>query len=174
MPPWVAETHFRDNCCPNCVTVATSDHCHGCKPRWGGGKEKKPFYYCFFFYLVSVTRQSSFKCEFLSLKFNVLSCIINLVFCIPLICFLCKCLKSTQVYWVALNAFYKETLNNTHAKKAFLLPRNSGYWHLSAWRKMLCFSSTSNILTCYWYFSFFYYCYTAHKEMNFCFKWVFE
>lgn len=98
----------------------------------GGGERKETFLLLLFFYLVSVTRQSSFKCEFLSLKFNVLSCIINLVFCIPLICFLCKCLKSTQVYWVDLNAFYKETLNNTHAKKAFLLPRNSGYWHLSA------------------------------------------
>lgn len=142
------------------------------------GKKKEPFL-LLFFYLVSVTWQSSFECEFASLECNILYCIIlyciiNLVFCIPLIWFLCKCLKSTQIYWVALNAFYKESLNNRDTKRAFILPRNSGCWHISAWRKMFCFCSTSNILTCYWYFSFFYYCYTAPKEMNFCFKLVFE
>lgn len=127
-------------------------------------KKKEPFL-LLLFYAVSVTWQGSFKCDFANLKCNILYCIINLVFRIPLIWFLCKCLKSTQIYQVALNAFYKETLNNTAAKKVFPLPRNSVCWHISSWRKMFCLCSTSNILSCYWCFFFFYYCRTPHKSL---------
>lgn len=172
MAPWVADTHFRDNhCCPNSVTVATSNHYRGCKPR----EEKRTIFIIVFLSgLCSLAKFFFFKCEFASLKCTILYCIINLVFCSPLIWFLCKCLKSAQTYQVALNAFHKEILNNTDTKRAFILPRNSACWHISAWRKMFCLCSTSNILTCYCYFSFFYYCCAAHKEMNFCFKLVFE
>lgn len=117
MAPSVAETQFRDNrCCPNSVTVATSNHYYGCKPR---EEKRKESFLLLLFYVFSVTWQGSFKCDFTNLKCNFLYCIISLVFRIPLISFLCKCLKSTRIYQVALNAFYKETLNNATPKKCF-------------------------------------------------------
>lgn len=95
-------------------------------------EKKKESFLLLLFYAVSVTWQGSFKCDFVSLKCNILYCIINLVFRMALIWFLCKCLKSTQIYQVALNAFYKETLNNTATKRFFFYPeiQSPGIYHL--------------------------------------------
>lgn len=117
MGPSVAATHFRNNkCCPYTVTVATSNHLYGCKPR-----EEKESLSLLLFCAVTVTLQGSFKCNFANLKCSILYCIINLVFHIPLIGFL----KSIQIYQVALNSFYKETLNDTGSRKFFPSLRNS-------------------------------------------------
>lgn len=64
------------------------------------GKEKEPFL-LLFFYLVPVTWQSSFKCEFASLKCDILYCIINLVFRIPLI----DSFANAEVYTDLLGSF---------------------------------------------------------------------
>lgn len=82
-------------------------------------EKKKESFLLLLFHAVTVTWQGAFKCGFAHLKRNILYCVINLVFHIPLIWFLCKCSKSTQIYQVALNAFYKETVNDTASKKVF-------------------------------------------------------
>lgn len=99
-------------------------------------EKRKESFLLLLFYVFSVTWQGSFKCDFTNLKCNFLCRIISPVFRIPLISFLCKCLKSTRIYQVALNAFYKETLNNTATKKVFLTPRDSVCWHILSRRKM--------------------------------------
>lgn len=114
-------------------------------------EKKKESLSLLLFCAVTVTLQGSFKCNFANLKCSILYCIINLVFHIPLIGFL----KSIQIYQVALNSFYKETLNDTGSRKFFPSLRNSVWWHISSGRKTLHLSSVNIVLGYYCGFSLF-------------------
>lgn len=114
-------------------------------------EKKKESLSLLLFCAVTVTLQGSSKCNFANLKCNILYCIINLVFHIPLIWFL----KSIQIYQVALNSFYKETLNDTGSRKVSTLPRNSVCWHISSGRQTFHLSSVNVVLGYYCGFSLF-------------------